>query len=214
MKLYGYFRSSASYRVRIALNCKGIAFEQELIDLRPPHHAQHSPQFRALNPQGLIPVLVDGDRVLTQSLAILEYLEEKQPQPALLPPGAEARAAVRALALHIACDIHPLNNSRVLAYLREPLRHEERTVDSWVAHWITLGFAALEEQVGRQSADGRHMFGGGVTFADVCLVPQMYNARRFHVDLAPFPRLVAIDAYLQSLPAFARAAPHLQPDAQ
>jgi maleylpyruvate isomerase len=214
MKLYGYFRSSATYRVRIALNFKGIAFEQELIDLRPPKQAQHSPEFRALNPQGLIPVLVDGDRVLTQSLAILEYLEETQPQPALLPPGAEARAAVRALALHIACDIHPLNNSRVLAYLRDPLRHDERTVDSWVAHWITLGFSALEEQVGRQSGDGRHMFGHGVTFADICLVPQMFNARRFHVDLTPFPRLLAINAYLETLPAFARAAPHLQPDAQ
>jgi maleylpyruvate isomerase len=214
VKLYGYFRSSASYRVRIALNLKAIPYDQEIIDLRPAVAAQHSPAFRAVNPQGLIPVLIDGDAVLSQSMAILEYLEERHPQPALLPPMPAARAAVRALAQHIACDIHPLNNARVLAYLRDPLHQEDAAVEAWYAHWVTLGFGALETQSARLSGDGRHLFGHGVTLADVCLVPQMYNALRFRVDVTPFPRLRAICAHLESLPAFARAAPHLQPDAQ
>jgi maleylacetoacetate isomerase len=213
VRLYGYFRSSASYRVRIALNLKGVAWEQELVDLRPPKSAQHSAAFRALNPQGLIPVLVDGDAVLSQSLAILEYLEERHPQPALLPPDPLARAQVRALALQIACDIHPLNNLRVLNYLRDPLRLDDAGVNAWYAHWTQLGLGALEPQVQRLSADGQHMFGNLLTLADVCLVPQMYNARRFNVDLGPYPRLRAICAHLESLPAFARAAPELQPDA-
>jgi maleylacetoacetate isomerase len=213
VRLYGYFRSSASYRVRIALNLKGIAWDQELVDLRAPKSAQHSAAFRALNPQGLIPVLVDGDAVLSQSLAILEYLEERHPQPALLPSDPLARAQVRALALQIACDVHPLNNLRVLNYLRDPLRLDDAAVNGWYAHWTELGLGALEQQVQRQSGDGQHMFGNLVTLADVCLVPQMYNARRYHVDVTPYPRLRAICSHLESLPAFARAAPELQPDA-
>lgn len=213
MKLYGYFRSSASYRVRIALNLKGISWQPQLIDLRAPVSAQHSAQFLSLNPQGLVPVLADGDNVIAQSLAILEYLEETHPQPPLLPEAPPARAQVRALALQIACEIHPLDNLRVLNYLREALGATDTAVDRWYAHWVQLGFAALEQQVRRLSAASRYMFGDSVTMADVCLVPQMYNARRFKVELSAYPTLSAICAHLETLPAFARAAPHLQPDA-
>ena len=213
MKLYGYFRSSAAYRVRIALNLKGIPWEQELIDLRAPVSAQHGAAFRALNPQGLVPVLADGEQVITQSLAILEYLEETHPQPPLLPQAPPERAAVRALALQIACDIHPLNNLRVLNYLRASLGATDAVVERWYGHWVQLGFAALEAQVQRSSAARRYMYGDAVTLADVCLVPQMYNAQRFKVDVGAYPTLAAICAHLETLPAFARAAPHLQPDA-
>jgi maleylacetoacetate isomerase len=212
VKLYGYFRSSATYRVRIALNLKGIDWQSEIIDLRAPKSAQHTPEFRALNAQGLIPVLADGGQILTQSLAILEYLEETHPQPPLLPAVAFARAEVRALALAIACDIHPLNNLRVLDYLRLQ-GADEAAVSRWYGQWITLGFGALEQQARRLSGDGRHLFGTSVTLADVCLVPQMFNARRFQCDVSAFPTLRGISAYLESLPAFARAAPEAQPDA-
>ena len=212
MKLYGYFRSSATYRVRIALNLKGIPWERVVIDLRAPVSAQHTREFRTLNPQGLVPVLVDGEHTLTQSFAMLEYLEETHPQPPLLPRAPAARAEVRALALAIACDIHPLDNLRVLNYLRSPLGHNDATVNAWYAHWITLGFNALEQQA-RCLGDGRHLYGDSVTLADVCLVPQMANARRFSCDTAPFPTLRAICAHLETLPAFARAAPEAQPDA-
>jgi len=213
MKLYGYFRSSASYRVRIALNLKGIEYESLAVDLRLPASAQRAAQFLALNPAGLVPVLVDGERVLTQSLAIIEYLEEIRPLPALLPRGAAGRAEVRALALSIACEIHPLNNTGVLSYLRAPLGHDAAAVDAWYRHWVARGFAVLEQQVRRLGNDGRHMFGAAVTLADVLLVPQMYNARRRQCDLEPYPTLRAISAHLESLPAFARAAPEAQPDA-
>jgi maleylacetoacetate isomerase len=212
MKLYGYFRSSATYRLRIALNLKGITWERVVIDLRAPVSAQHTREFRALNPQGLVPVLVDGEYTLTQSLAMLEYLEETQPQPPLLPRAPAARAEVRALALAIACDIHPLNNLRVLNYLRSPLGHDDAAVNAWYAHWITLGFNALEQEAQRLG-DGRHLYGDAVTLADVCLVPQMANARRYSCDTEPFPTLRAICAHLESLPAFAQAAPQVQPDA-
>ncbi len=214
MKLYGYFRSSATYRVRIALNLKGIAWEPVLIDLRAPASAQHSAEFRALNPHGLIPVLQDGNQVISESLAIIEYLEESYPTPALLPRAAAQRAQVRSLALAIACDIHPLNNLRVLNYLRAPLGHDDLAVNAWYAHWIALGFAALEQEARRLSGDGRHLYGRAVTLADVCLVPQMANAHRFSCDVTPFPTLCAICAHLESLPEFARAAPAAQPDAQ
>jgi maleylacetoacetate isomerase len=213
VKLYGYFRSSAAYRVRIALNLKGIAWEPEIVDLRAPVSAHRAPQFRALNPQQLIPVLQDGDHTLTQSLAIIEYLEETHPQPPLLPRPPAQRAQVRALALAVACDIHPLNNLRVLNYLRDPLGHDEAAVNTWYAHWIAQGLTALEQQAKRLSGDGRHTFGNAVTLADVCLVPQMANARRFSCDVAPFPTLRAICAHLEALPAFVQAAPELQPDA-
>ena len=214
MKLYGYFRSSATYRARIALNLKGVAWESVLVDLRAPVSAQNTAEFRALNPSGLIPVLVDGARVITQSLAIIEYLEETHPEPRLLPAAPPERARVRALALAIACDIHPLNNLRVLNYLRKPLHLDDETVRAWYAHWITEGFRALEQEAQRLSGDGRHLYGTAVTLADVCLVPQMANAHRYNCDVAPYPTLRAICAHLETLPAFARAAPQAQPDAQ
>jgi maleylpyruvate isomerase len=214
VKLYGYFRSSATYRARIALNLKGVAWEPVLIDLRAPVSAQNTPEFRALNPSGLIPVLVDGAQVITQSLAIIEYLEETHPQPRLLPAAPLERARVRALALAIACDIHPLDNLRVLNYLRNPLHLDEETVHAWYAHWIAEGFRVLEQDAQRLSGDGRHLYGAAVTLADVCLVPQMANAHRYNCDVAPYPTLRAICAHLETLPAFARAAPQAQPDAQ
>jgi maleylpyruvate isomerase len=213
VKLYGYFRSSAAYRVRIALNLKGVDCESVPVDLRAPASAQHTPEFLALNPQGLVPVLVDGATVLTQSLAIIEYLDERHPQPPLLPVAPVDRAQVRAFALAIACDIHPLNNTRVLSYLRTSFAADEAAVNAWYAHWVTRGLRALEAQVARLGSDGRHAFGGSVTLADVCLVPQMYNARRFHCDVTPYPTLRTICAHLEALPAFARAAPDAQPEA-
>jgi maleylacetoacetate isomerase len=183
-------------------------------DLRPPHRAHRTSEFLAVNPEGLVPVLVDGEHVLTQSLAIIEYLEETCPAPPLLPRGSAERARVRAMALAVACDIHPLNNLRVLNYLRSPLGHDEKTVNAWYAHWVREGFTALEEQARRSSLDGRHMFGDSVTLADVMIVPQMYNARRLNVDVTPFATLRAVCAHLEQLPEFQRAAPDAQPDAK
>ena len=211
MKLYTYFRSSAAYRARIALNLKGITYEAVPIDLRPAAHRQQD--YLARNPQGLIPALEDGATVIGQSLAIIEYLEEIHPQPPLLPRSPLDRARVRSMALAIACDIHPLNNLRVLNYLRSPLDQDEAAVDTWYRHWIAEGFRGLEQEARRASGDGRHMFGTDVTLADVCLVPQMFNARRFKCNVDPFPTLGAICAHLETLPAFARAAPDVQPDA-
>jgi len=161
-----------------------------------------------------VPVLVDGDNTITQSLAIVEYLEEAYPQPPLLPHSPAERAQVRSLAFAIACDIHPLGNLRVLNYLRSALKADEDTVNAWVGQWIARGFGALELDVQRSSADGRHMFGAAVTLADVCIVPQMYNARRYQCDLTPFPTLRAICAHLEMLPAFAQAAPEAQAGAR
>jgi maleylpyruvate isomerase len=210
MKLYEYFRSSAAYRVRIALNFKGVAYESIAVDLRAPASAQRTGQFLAVNPQGLVPVLVDGEGTLTQSLAIIEYLEEVRPQPPLLPREPRERALVRALALAVACDIHPLNNLRVLNYLREPLHADADAVNVWYAHWIAAGFSALEAQVQHTSADGRCMFGQSVTLADVCIVPQMANAQRLKCDVGPYPMLRSICAHLEALPPFAKAAPAAQ----
>jgi maleylacetoacetate isomerase len=212
MQLYQYFRSSASYRVRIALNVKGIAWEAVPVDLRPPRSEQHSAQFLTINPQGLVPVLVDGERSFTQSLAIIEYLEETHPRPPLLPPDPAGRSRVRALALAIACEIAPLNNSGVLEYLRRALAADDGSVNAWYAHWIATGLGALEQNARATSADGRYLYGAALTLADLCLVPQMYNARRYQCDLAPYPTLRAISAHLEALPAFARAAPAAQPD--
>lgn len=210
MKLYTYFRSSAAYRVRIALNLKGIDYQAVPIDLRPAAHRQ--PDYLARNPQGLIPALEDGGTVISQSLAIIEYLEETHPHPPLLPGAPLARARVRSLALAIACDMHPLNNLRVLNYLRSPLGQDEGAVNGWYRHWIAEGFSALEEEA-RRASGGRHLFGTEVTLADLCLVPQMFNARRFQCDVEPFPTLRAICSHLETLPAFARAAPDAQPGA-
>lgn len=210
MRLYHYFRSSASYRVRIALNLKGLAYEAVAVDLRPQVHAQHAAEFLALNPQGLVPVLIDGARTLTQSLAIIEYLDETHPQPALLPADPVGRARVRALSLAIACEMSPLNNSGVLEYLRAPpLEADDGAVNAWYAQWIARGFRSLERDVQETSGDGRHMFGTAVTLADVLLVPQMYNGRRYQCDLGPYPALRGICTHLETLPAFARAAPEM-----
>lgn len=209
MKLYTYFRSSAAYRVRIGLNLKGLAWEAVPVHLTRDGGEQKKPAFLALNPQGLVPALEDAGAVLTQSLAILEYLEETHPEPALLPADPLLRARVRAFALGIACDIHPLNNLRVLNYLKGPLGHTEEEVAVWYRHWVETGLAALERMV----QPGPFCFGDRPTLADVCLVPQMANARRFNSDLSACPTLVAIDAHCQSLPAFAAAHPDRQPDA-
>jgi maleylacetoacetate isomerase len=213
MKLYTYFRSSAAFRTRIALNLKGISYEAATVNLRAPASEQNHPSYRMLNPQGLVPALEAEGQVITQSLAIIEYLDEVHPQPPLLPRTPIARARVRAIALAIACDLHPLNNLRVLNYLRSPLGHDEETVNGWYRNWIAEGFRALEQEARRTSGDGRHMFGSDVTVADIYLVPQMYNARRFKCDVEPYPTLGGICAYLEKLPAFAKAVPEAQPDA-
>ena len=213
MKLYGYFRSSAAYRVRIALNWKGIAPEQAFVQLRKG--GQTAPDYLALNPQGLVPALVTDDgALLTQSLAIIEWLDETHPSPPLLPQGANARARVRSIALAIACDIHPLNNLRVLKYLAGPLGVAEPARDIWYRHWCDAGLAALETQLGREAATGRYCHGDAPTLADVCLVPQLANARRVATDLSQYPTLLRIDAACNLLPAFADAAPARQPDAE
>ncbi|MGH8138521.1 MAG: maleylacetoacetate isomerase, partial [Steroidobacteraceae bacterium] len=202
MKLYSYFRSSAAFRVRIALNLKGIAFETVPVDLLAAAD-QHKPQYRAVNPQGLVPALMAEGTTIAQSLAIIEYLDEMNPEPPLLPRSPIDRARVRAMALAVACDVHPLNNLRVLNYLRSPLGHDEDTVSAWYRHWVAEGFRGLEQEARRTSGDGRHMFGSSVTIADVYIVPQMYNARRFKCDVEPYPTLRGICAHLETLPAFA-----------
>jgi len=207
--LYGYWRSSASYRVRIALGLKGLAFDTAAINLA--QGAQTSVGFTMLNPQGFVPFLIDGDVGLNQSLAIIEYLDETYPDPPLLPADAVGRARVRGAALQIACDIHPLNNLRVLKYLRGELGQPQDAVDTWYRHWVEVGFTALEEVA--EAARGAYLFGDAPTLADVCLVPQMWNARRLQADIARFPKLVAIDTRLNALPAVRAAAPEAQADA-
>jgi maleylacetoacetate isomerase len=211
VKLYTFWRSSAAYRVRIALHVKGLPFETASRKLGKGE--QRAADYLALNPQGLVPALEADGRVLAQSLAIIEYLDETRPQPPLLPADPLGRATVRSMAYAIACDIHPLNNLRVLNYLKGPLGVDESGVNAWYRHWIATGFPALEELAARHSRDRRHLYGASLTLADVCLVPQIYNARRFDCDLGPFPTLVAISAALEALPAFAAARPEVQPDA-
>ncbi|MFM2044759.1 MAG: maleylacetoacetate isomerase [Pseudomonadota bacterium] len=216
MKLYTYFRSSAAYRVRIALALKGLDHTAVPIHLVRDGGEHLKPGFTALNPMALVPALEDEGVLLTQSLAIIEYLEETRPHPALLPDGAAARARVRAFAQGIACDIHPINNLRILRYLRGPLALAEEQVQAWIRNWVETGFRALEQMVdqpGEVQAGGRFCFGEAPSLADICLVPQMYNARRFDCDLSACPTLVAIDAHCRSLPAFQAAAPDAQPDA-
>ncbi len=207
MKLYNYFRSSAAYRTRIAFNLKGIQPDTVEVELRAPASDQQKPDYRAVNPQGLVPALTVENTTIAQSLAIIEYLDETHPDPPLMPRSPVNRARVRAMALAIACDMHPLNNLRVLNYLRSPLGQDEETVNTWYRHWIAVGFSGLEQEARRATGDGRHMFGQSVTVADIYLVPQMFNARRFKCDLEPYPTLRAISTHLESLPAFAKAAP-------
>jgi maleylacetoacetate isomerase len=214
MKLYDYFRSSAAYRVRIALAMKGIVpDERAFVHLRAGN--QRAQDFLALNPQGLVPALaLDDGEVLTQSLAIIEFLEEMHPTPPLLPRDPVARARVRAIALSIACEIHPLNNLRVLHYLTGTLGVSDEQKNGWYRYWVDVGLEALETKLARDDATGAFCHGESPTLADVCLVPQLSNARRFKVDLAPYPTLVRIDATCRALPEFAAAAPEIQPDAE
>ena len=210
MKLYTYFRSSAAWRVRIALNLKGLPYEPEFVHLLRDGGEQHLPDFRATNPVGLVPVLeADDETVLTQSLAIVEWLEETHPTPPLLPKDATARAQVRAFALVVACDIHPINNLRVLRYLKRDLGQEQEAIDTWYRHWIAQALPALEAMV---QGDGPFCFGAAPTLAEICLVPQLANARRYNCPLDGFPRLLRAEAACAALPAFQAAAPDRQAD--
>ena len=217
LTLYSYFRSSASYRVRIALNLKGLAYTVVPVHLVRAGGQQHAPAYAQMNPTQLVPTLVDGehaDHALGQSLAILEYLEETHPTPALLPTGAKQRGRVRALAQAIACDIHPLNNLRVLQYLEQELHIDANAKAQWYRHWITQGFTALETMLATSTETGTFCHGHTPTFADCCLVPQLYNARRFDTPLESFPTLLRIEAACLMLPAFIAAQPQAQADAE
>lgn len=212
MKLYTYFRSSAAFRVRIALNLKGLKYDSLPKAFAKKEH--RAAEYLAVNPQGLIPALDIGGSVLSQSLAIMEYLDEQYPAPAFLPKDALGRAQVRSMTLAIVADLHPLNNLRVLNYLKRELKQEEDGVNTWYRHWVTEGFTGLEQQARTHSTSGRYCYGDSISMADICLVPQMFNARRFKTDLTPFPTLVGISTHLEALPAFAAARPEVQPDAQ
>jgi maleylpyruvate isomerase len=214
MKLYTFFRSSASYRVRIALNLKGLEYEQAPIHLRRGGGEQLKPAYKAINPQALLPALEDEGQIFSQSLAIIEYLEERYPKPPLLPSDAAERAVVRSMALLIACEVHPIQNLRVLNHLKSDYKQSDDDTIRWARHWINLGLSALEQMVISVSKQGEFCFGQTPTMADLCLVPQLANARRFGVDLSAYPKLLAIEAACISLPAFADAAPENQPDAE
>jgi maleylacetoacetate isomerase len=209
LTLYGYPLSSAAYRVRIALALKGVKASTVNKQLRRGEHRQKD--YLKINPQGFVPALeLEDGTVLTQSLAIMEWLDESHPPPALVPAEPRARARVRSLCQLIACDVHPLNNLRVLQYLESNLGLAQAARDEWYRHWIATGFVALEEALGRDASRGRFCFGDQPGMADACLVPQVYNARRYSVDLTPYPRIVAIDAACRELPAFESAAPERQ----
>jgi maleylpyruvate isomerase len=209
LTLHGYWRSTTAYRVRIAMAVKGVAYEQVAHDLRTG--AQREPEYRTLNPHGLVPTLETDDAVLTQSPAILEWIDEVYPDPPLLPVGANDRAIVRAMASTIACDVHPVNNLRILTALRTEFGADEAAVSRWIARWIGDGFAALETLIARHG-DG-FAFGATPTIADCHLVPQVYSAERFAVDLSPYPHLMSAADKARALPAFAAAHPDRQPDA-
>ncbi|MGC1546942.1 MAG: maleylacetoacetate isomerase [Rhodanobacter sp.] len=211
--LYGYWRSSAAYRVRIALNLKGLSYESRPVHLVRDGGEQHAPGYAGMNPQELVPSLLDGDRVLTQSLAIMEYLDETHPQPALLPTDALARARVRALAQVVACDIHPLGNLRVLQRLGAQFDAEETQRTAWSRHWITTGFNALEAMLSGSAETGRYCHGDTPGLADACLIPQCYNALRWGIPLEDYPTIQRIHAACGELEAFQHAAPEVQPDA-
>jgi maleylpyruvate isomerase len=214
MKLYNYFRSSASFRVRIALNLKGLPYEYAVVHLTRDGGQQFLPEFRQLNPDGLIPVLDDDGNTLTQSLAIIEYLEETHPEPPLLPRGAVDRAYVRSVALAVACEIHPLNNLRVLRYLVRKLGVTEEQKNTWYRHWVEEGLAAIEARLLAQARTGRFTLGDTVSLADVVLVPQIFNAQRFDCRLDHVPTIMRVFNHCMELPAFADAQPARQPDAE
>lgn len=213
IRLYGYWRSSAAYRVRIALNLKRLAYDNVAVHLARDGGEQHSAEFRQLNPQSRIPVLLHGSRILRQSLAIIEYLDETWPAPPLLPVGPRDRARVRALAQLIACDIHPLNNLSVLQFLENSWCVPQPEREHWIRHWIEKGFRALEDMLTEGHATGAFCEGDVPSLADCCLVPQVYNAHRFSVDMSAFPTIARIDAHCMELPEFDAARPEKQPDA-
>ena len=210
MKLYGYFRSSAAFRVRIALNLKRLAYDTAAIHLR--RNDQNTPDYRSVNPQGLVPALEDGGQTLTQSMAILEYLDELHPEPPLLPQQPADRARVRALADIVACDIHPINILRVLRYLTRELGHDEAAIAKWYNHWIAAGFEALEPLLAHDARTGAFCHGDAPGLADIALVPQVVNAERYQLDLGQFPTLVRIYGNCMKLGPFIAAHPSKQPD--
>ena len=211
MKLYSYFRSSAAFRARIALNLKGLSYETLSVHLTKDGGHHRKDAYRAVNPQMRIPALaLSGGDVLVQSLAIIEYLDEVYPDPALLPADAVDRARVRAVAQIIACDIHPVNNSGTLNFLRGPMGLDQAKLDAWYVNWVQAGFDAIETMV----RPGPYAFGSKITIADICLVPQLYNARRMKVPIDRYPKIIAIDAACMKLSAFEKARPENQPDAE
>jgi maleylacetoacetate isomerase len=211
VKLYTYFRSSAAFRVRIALNLKALVYEPAFVQLAKGEH--HQPAYAAVNPQGLLPALAVDGAHLAQSIAIMEYLEEAHPQPPLLPKHPLGRARVRSLSLIVACEIHPLNNPRVLKYVKNTLGHSQEEVDAWYRHWIADGLDKLEAELERPGT-GRHCHGDAPSMADCCLVPQIFNARRFACDLKPYPTVMRVFDACMRLEVFDRAQPSKQPDAE
>ncbi|MDO4709474.1 MAG: maleylacetoacetate isomerase [Pseudomonadota bacterium] len=211
--LYSYWRSSAAYRVRIGLNLKSLPYTQKHVHLLRDGGEQRTAAYRALNPQALVPTLQHGNVVLSQSLAILEYLDDIHPEPALLPKDAAGRARVRALAQLVACDIHPLNNLRVGQYLKAEYALAQTAVEDWMRHWMHEGFTAMQTALAQSPATGAFCHGDTPTLADICLIPQLYNAHRFGLDMAAYPTLSAIENRCLALPAFAAARPENQPDA-
>jgi maleylacetoacetate isomerase/maleylpyruvate isomerase len=212
VKLYTYFRSSAAFRVRIALNLKGLPYEASFVSLPKGEH--RTGQFAALNRQALLPSLEDGGARLNQSLSIIEYLEERHPDPALLPKDAQGRARVRSLSLLVACEIHPLNNLRTLQYLRRQVGQNEEQIKTWYQHWIDDGLVKLEDELREAKETGRFCHGDSPTMADCCLVPQIFNAKRYDSDLAPYPTTMSVFDQCMKLDAFERAQPSKQPDAE
>ena len=211
--LFSYWRSSAAYRVRIGLNLKGLPYDIMPVHLLREGGEQHAEAFREANPQGLVPVLQHGHRMLRQSMSILEYLDEMWPEPSLLPATARDRQRVRALSQAVACDIHPLNNLRVLQYLESEWGVPQPERDGWARHWIEDGFAAIEAMLHQHPSTGRYCDGDTPTMADCCLVPQIYNARRFGIDMAAFPTIARVEQACMALPEFEAARPENQPDA-
>ncbi|MFC3053004.1 maleylacetoacetate isomerase [Kordiimonas pumila] len=209
LKLYGYWRSGTSYRTRIALNLKGVAYETHPVDLRQGQHKQSA--FLQLNPQGLVPALDTGTAILAQSPAIIEWLEEAYPEPALLPKNLQDRAYVRAMAAVVGCDVHPINNLRILQHIKTELGGDEAAISNWTAKWISAGFDTLETMI--EKAGGKFAFGDAPTVADCYIMPQIYSAERFNVDLQPYPRLMAVASHALQHPAFTKAHPSVQPDA-
>lgn len=214
MRFHGFFRSGAAWRCRIGFALKGVAPDFVPVHLRRGGGEQKSPAYKALNPQGLVPALEVEGHVLTQSLAILEWLDETIPEPAFLPKDPFARAEVRAFALAIACDIHPIDNLRVLNYLKDPLGHSQDEVDGWYRHWCAEGFAGLEVIARRHAGAGRFLFDDTPGLGEICLIPQLGGARRFGTDMTAYPRLLEVEAACMALPAFADAVPGKQPDAE